>query len=469
MPDFDLLALVRNILLAILRHTILTLPLPDTYKQTLSRVEHLFCESTGTPCNTADMKHLNAAPTDVFHDVLVDTGFCDFSSYDSGNCTQPPRRAPVPTPPSPSHRAPVHLSATPNFQLIPTPDFGLVAASIPEPPPQARHDRRPLQQVTRQPTDVPAHSITQLVASLVLILVLVSLWRAATTLLQHTLRRAFLAFCDHDERDGDAALSHEEVLVAISGCGPLVGPHAPSHSLFPLFPAPDADDSPQRGRPARTSPEAEVTAPGGGHSEAAELPRKKPARNGRRGKQLKKRREREAREAEQRAAGVPPEDSSATQQPQGRRGGRVPVRQHPAAAGRGTVNAGAGAGPSGTWTGVQRPRTLLPLGFVEDDFPPLPVPCVPLKHFDCRMSYALVTAITPPSATAVVYHHADPPSSVGGPTGTAPTAEVDDEPPRFKWSAASRSYEELVPRSRWAEWTVDLVDVVSWRPARRGR
>lgn len=103
--------------------------------------------------------------------------------------------------------------------------------------------------------------------------------------------------------------------------------------------------------------------------------------------------------------------------------------------------------------------------FTDADFPPLPVETVAPKPLEHRMSYALVTAVSRPSATAIIHTH-------GPPSPTLPV-EVDAHPepelPRFKWIAASRQYEDLPQDSVWTNWTMDLEDMATFRYAKKTR
>ncbi|KAI0747356.1 hypothetical protein BC629DRAFT_1560505 [Irpex lacteus] len=103
--------------------------------------------------------------------------------------------------------------------------------------------------------------------------------------------------------------------------------------------------------------------------------------------------------------------------------------------------------------------------FTDADFPPLPVTTVAPKPLEHRMSYALVTAVSRPSATAVIHTH-------GPPSPTLPVevdAHPEPEPPRFKWIAASRQYEDLPQDSVWTNWTMDLEDMATFRYAKKTR
>jgi hypothetical protein len=74
--------------------------------------------------------------------------------------------------------------------------------------------------------------------------------------------------------------------------------------------------------------------------------------------------------------------------------------------------------------------------FTEDDLPSLPIVEVAPKPVFNTMSYALVTAVIPPSATAVVHVH---------PNRWMMTVSAAREPMTYKWKAASRCYEDSRP------------------------
>ncbi|KAI0747345.1 hypothetical protein BC629DRAFT_1560405 [Irpex lacteus] len=103
--------------------------------------------------------------------------------------------------------------------------------------------------------------------------------------------------------------------------------------------------------------------------------------------------------------------------------------------------------------------------FTDADFPPLPVETVTPKPLEHPMSYALVTAVSRPSATAVIHTHRPP-----SPTLLVEVdAHPEPEPPRFKWIAASRQYEDMPQDSVWTNWTMDLEDMATFRYAKKTR
>ncbi len=112
---------------------------------------------------------------------------------------------------------------------------------------------------------------------------------------------------------------------------------------------------------------------------------------------------------------------------------------------------------------VEEPEAPTPL-FTDADFPPLPVEPVAVKVMEHKMSYALVTAVSPPSKTAVVYDHL----AAAAQRATA-SSHPDPEPERsqFKWAAASRRYEDVPRSSTWTNWTLDLEDIAIVRPSKR--
>ncbi|KAI0763263.1 hypothetical protein BC629DRAFT_1597036 [Irpex lacteus] len=213
-------------------------------------------------------------------------------------------------------------------------------------------------------------------------------------------------------------------------------------------------------------------------SQLAVVPKVRVGRSGRKCKALARKREREAAAAAAAAAGLteaPAQEPELAAEPVEVTPAPRPARHYTAAQRRYRTENRARRGreraarhqealQSGPSRIVEEPEAPTPL-FTDADFPPLPVEPVAVKHMDQKMSYALVTAVSPPSKTAVVYDH----SLAAAKPSTTASAYPDPEPerPQFKWVAASRRYEDVPRSSTWTNWTLDLEDIAIVRPSKR--
>ena len=205
--------------------------------------------------------------------------------------------------------------------------------------------------------------------------------------------------------------------------------------------------------------------PVAGEQPEADQKPKKPVRCG---KRLKALRRRLAREAEEAAAAqtqptpAAPETLQPTPPPQEPQVPNEPLTRTERRTQRFVSHAvQRAAGPSSAVRVPPRPRTPSPV-FTEADFPPLsvePVVPQPLEH---KMSYSLVTAITPPSKTAAIKRGS-------WTVKINDEVDLDPEPPRFEWNAAGRRYEDSPEDSRWTNWKMDLEDIAIVRPAKKTR
>lgn len=211
-------------------------------------------------------------------------------------------------------------------------------------------------------------------------------------------------------------------------------------------------------------------------SQLAVVPKVRVGRSGRKCKALARKREREAAAAA--AAGglieAPAQEPELAEEPVEVTPAPRPARHYTAAQRRYRTENRARRGreraarhqealQSGPSRIVEEPEAPTPL-FTDADFPPLPVEPVAVKVMDHKMSYALVTAVSPPSKTAVVYDH----SVAAGQRATAsPHPDPEPERPQFKWLAASRRYEDVPRSSTWTNWTLDLEDIAIVRLSKR--
>ena len=192
---------------------------------------------------------------------------------------------------------------------------------------------------------------------------------------------------------------------------------------------------------------------------------KKPVRCGKRLKMLRRKLAREAAEAEAAAQAqsqpatpeAPPPAPPVEEQPtpwelltrQEKRAHRTEARA-----------ARLAAGPSSSRVvREQPPRAPTPV-FTDADFPPLPVEPVASRPLEHKMSYALITAISPASKTAVVRR---------GSWMVKVNTDPEPEPSGSKWIASSRRYEDSPTDSRWTNWKVNLEDIATFKPARKSR
>ena len=192
---------------------------------------------------------------------------------------------------------------------------------------------------------------------------------------------------------------------------------------------------------------------------------KKPVRCGKRLKMLRRKLAREAAEAEAAAQAqpqpatpeAPPPVPPVEEQPtpwelltrQEKRAHRTEARA-----------ARLAAGPSSSRAvREQPPRAPTPV-FTDADFPPLPVEPIASRPLEHKMSYALITAISPASKTAAVRR---------GSWTVKVNTDPEPEPSGSKWIASSRCYEDSPTDSRWTNWKVNLEDIATFKPARESR
>ena len=192
---------------------------------------------------------------------------------------------------------------------------------------------------------------------------------------------------------------------------------------------------------------------------------KKPVRCGKRLKMLRRKLAREAAEAEATAQAqpqpvpveAPPPAPPVEEQPtpwelltrQEKRAHRTEARA-----------ARLAAGPSSSRAvREQPPRAPTPV-FTDADFPPLPVESVAPRPLEHKMSYALITAISPASKTAAVRR---------GSWTVKINTDPEPEPSGSKWIASSRRYEDSPTDSRWTNWKVNLEDIATFKPVRKSR
>lgn len=211
-------------------------------------------------------------------------------------------------------------------------------------------------------------------------------------------------------------------------------------------------------------------------SQLAVVPKVRVGRSGRKCKALARKREREAAAAA--AAGLteaPAQEPELAEEPVEATPAPRPARHYTAAQRRyRTENRARRAREraarhqealqSGSSRIVEEPQAPTPL-FTDADFPSLPVEPVAIKPTEHKMSYALVTAVSRPSKTAVIYDH----SLTAAKILTTASAHLGPEPerPQFKWVAASRRYEDVPRSSIWTNWTLDLEDIAIVRPSMR--
>ncbi|KAI0757847.1 hypothetical protein BC629DRAFT_1552549 [Irpex lacteus] len=185
---------------------------------------------------------------------------------------------------------------------------------------------------------------------------------------------------------------------------------------------------------------------------------KRPTRSGKKCKALRRQREREAEAAAAAANPEAPQAEGVLQEPVTVESDVVeePLTREERRRQR-KLRARAAAQEASSSSAVLEPEGPV---FTDDDFPLLPVEPVTPKPLEHRMSYALVTAVSRPSVTAVIHVHRPPPSTL--------PVEVDALP-RFKWIAASRQYEDMPQDSVWTNWTMDLEDMATFRYAKKTR
>lgn len=213
-------------------------------------------------------------------------------------------------------------------------------------------------------------------------------------------------------------------------------------------------------------------------TQLAVVPKVRVGRSGRKCKALARKREREAAAAAAAAVGptqAPAQEPELVEEHVEATPAPRPARHYTAAQRRYRTENRARRGreraarhqealQSGSSRVVEEPEAPTPL-FTDADFPPLPVEPVVAKPMQHKMSYALVTAVSPPSKTAVVYDH----SLTAAQRSTTASTHPDREPerPQFKWVAASRRYEDVPRSSTWTNWTLDLEDIAIVRLSKR--